>query len=121
MIRTTLPLHRRTRVERRVLDFIRNRELTLEDPHAVRCFTLLRQLAERRGMMLHPPGTPYISESELTLLSWIANGQRVSEPPLPDDDCRLAIVMSHIAMLLNQMRLRLSPLTLHSVRVRQAR
>lgn len=114
MNRTTLPLHRRTRVERRVLAVLRGDWSTPLDPRAARCFAILHQLAERRGLGIQPPGSSYVSEGELTLLSWIANGQRISSTVQPPDDRRLAIVTCHCAHWLNQMRLRLSPLTLYS-------
>jgi hypothetical protein len=114
--RTTLPLRRRTRAERRGLAILRDSQPVLSDPDAARCFRLLRRLATRRGMTVHLPETPYVSESELAILSWIANGQRSGEPLLPVDDRKLAIVTSRCATLLNHMQLRLSPLTLHSGR-----
>lgn len=84
------------------------------EPRAVRCFAMLHRLADRRGLGIQPPGTSYVSEGELALLSWIANSQRISMPVQPPHDRRLAIVTCHCAYWLNQMRLRLSPLTLYS-------
>ncbi|BBD03104.1 MULTISPECIES: hypothetical protein [Sphingobium] len=114
MKRTTLPLHRRTRVERRVLAFIRGEWSSHPDPRAVRCFAILHRLAERRGLGIQPPGTSYVSEGELALLSWIASSQRTSATRQPANDWRLAVVTARCGQWLNRMRLRLSPLTLHS-------
>ncbi|MGF7156255.1 hypothetical protein [Novosphingobium gossypii] len=84
-------------------------------------FAQLRILAAQEGYPIMPGGTPYLSDGELVLLSWLAVAQRMVAPgcksPGPP---RLALAIENCAKVLTAMRLRLYPLSLYAHRVRGA-
>ncbi len=83
----------------------------------VRGFMDLRRLAAQHGLAVQPPSTPFIAESELLLLSWLAEAQRVAGPATaPDDPCLVAAI-ARCAGMLEANGLRLAPLTLYSARL----
>ncbi len=131
----TLALKRRTFVERKVLTLLRGACITAQSGGTVRLnrsrmasgpspqqaqhFSELRRLAARSGYTILPPSTRYVGDDELRLLSWLAGAQRIAgTDPLPEDDPALAAALHLCAGLLDDMGLRLSPLTLYSSRFR---
>ena len=106
MNRSTLPLHRRTRTERRVLAMLRGEEQRI-GLAAIDSFARLR---------IQPPGTRYLSDDELVLLASLADAQRLTSAPTIPLDERLTADTRACAELLIRNNLRLSPLTLYSGR-----
>lgn len=131
---TILSLRRRTHVERKVLSLLRgadslpprsprrrpdrSKAASAPAPSHSRYFSDLRHHAARRGLRVRPPETPYISEAELALLSWLAEAQRVAGPSSAPDDAPLVAALARCAGLLDGMGLHLSPLTLYGARLR---
>ena len=72
MTKITLAVRRRAHVEQRVLNLIRggheSPSLKLAQDHFVR----LRESAERCGMRIQLPTTPFVSADEIKLLGWLA-------------------------------------------------
>lgn len=118
MIVSTMPIRRRARAERTVLAHLRGDARRSTRELEVR-FRRLRQIAARAGLEIMPTGTAYVSQSELTLLSWIAEAQRVAGPfSVPDNRC-LAEIVRRCAEALSTASLRLPPLTLYISRFRE--
>lgn len=111
---TTLPLHRRTRVERRVLSILRGEERFQiadgeQDP-----FLTLRALAPAHNLSIRPSSMPYVSQSELTLLALIAAAQRLEGLAATRLNPEMETAINKCAASLSVNRLHLSPLTLYS-------
>ncbi|MGA1808240.1 MULTISPECIES: hypothetical protein [Sphingobium] len=115
MNRSTLPLHRRTRTERRVLAMLRGEEQRI-GLAAIDSFARLRRIAIECGLRIQPPGARYVSDDELVLLASLADAQRLSSAPTIPLDERLTADIRSCAELLIRNNLRLSPLTLYSGR-----
>ncbi|WP_235682107.1 hypothetical protein [Sphingobium yanoikuyae] len=115
MNRSTLPLHRRTRTERRVLAMLRGEEQRI-GLAAIDSFARLRRIAIECGLRIQPPGARYVSDDELVLLASLADAQRLSSGPTTTLDERLTADIRSCAELLIRNNLRLSPLTLYSGR-----
>jgi len=132
---TPLPsVRRRSLAERRALALLRGENmpspaieagrsnrarpaLGLKPAHR-RYFVDLRRLAEQHGLTVQPPATPFISVEEMTLLSWLAEAQRISYSDCARDDPRLVAAVARCAGMLDGIGLRLSPLTLYGARLR---
>lgn len=81
------------------------------------CFADLRSAAKAAGLPIHPPGTLYMTISELLLLGWLAQAQRVAPPWMdPPVDRTLRIMIARCAQMLNAEGLRLSPSTIYAAR-----
>ena len=133
---TVLALRRRTHVERKVLLMLRDTGAALPSPTPRRSrrtepqkpaplapaqsryFSDLRQEAARQGLTVQPFETPYISQAELTLLSWLAEAQRITVPSTAPGDAGLTAALAGCAGLLDGLGLRLSPLSLYGARLR---
>lgn len=115
---TTLALRRRSRMERRVLAILRGEDVNVLSPEQVLRFNRLRRLAERNGLAIAPSGTPHVNESELRLISWLAEAQRVIPIGAPPPNPCLAAVIQRCAEVLKDKKLRLSPLTLYCSKLR---
>lgn len=115
MNRSTLPLHRRTRTERRVLAMLRGEEHGAADA-GMDGFARLRDRAIECGMRIQPPATRYTSDDELILLACLADAQRIATTAMPSIDERLRMDITRCAEILIRHNLRLSPLTLYSGR-----
>lgn len=132
MTATTLALSRRTYVERKVLSLLRggdegrplirsrsyNGTTTCAESmtEADRYFGDLRRHVARLGLRVQPPATPYVTEAELMVLSWLAQAQRVAGFSSAPADAALLSALAGCAGLLDGMGLRLSPLTLYGAR-----
>lgn len=112
--RTAMALRRRTFAEQRVIRMLRG------DPTDDRAqfvyeqqFRRLRDLAGRGGLRVNAPGTAWLASDELTLLSWLAQAQRVAGYTRPFHvDGVLTLTVVHCAGTLNALGVQLPPLTL---------
>jgi hypothetical protein len=119
VIVSTLPVRRRTRAERIVLAYLRGDRCARRNDLELR-FHRLRQIAARSGLEVMAPGSAYVSQSELTLLCWIAAAQRMAAPmSMPDNQC-LAEIVRRCAEALDAADLRLPPITMYISRFRDA-
>jgi len=130
----TLALRRRTAAERKALAMLRGESFAVvaagvpdrrrrrpaSSPTAshLRQFADLRLLAQRHGLTILPPASPYVGPDELRLLAWLAGAQRTIRPTSVFDDPTLATAIVRCAGLLGGMGLRLSPPTLYWARLR---
>ncbi len=80
MIVSTLPVRRRTRAERTVLTYLRGHAHTRLTRDLDIHFRRLRQIAARVGFDIMPAGSSYVTQSELTLLCWIAAATARTDP-----------------------------------------
>lgn len=119
MTHSARPLNRRPRVERQILAILRGEKGAMPQPPGTTCFLRLRILARRQGIALLPPGTPYLGEGELTLLSWIAAAQRTVPAGFRPANACLAAVAARCAGRLGDLGLRLYPFTLYSHHLRE--
>ncbi|WP_395396591.1 hypothetical protein WBP07_28355 [Novosphingobium sp. BL-8A] len=110
-LRNTRPISRRPRVERQVIALLRGEDTTLIKP---RCLVQLRHLADSRGITVLPPGANYLSNSELTLLAWIAAAQRTAYRALFPPDPIIASLVERCALRLCKDGLLLQPFSLYS-------
>jgi hypothetical protein len=83
-------------------------------------FHRLLEIATRIGFDIISPGSAYISESELTLLCWIAVAQRMAGPIYGPDSRCLAEVVLRCANALDSVFLRLPPITMYISCFREA-
>ncbi|RJG55897.1 hypothetical protein D0Z70_07650 [Sphingobium terrigena] len=105
-------LRRRSLVEQRVIHLIRGEAEEGRDAMPAMQFARLRDLATRNVLVIHRPGTPYLSPGELTLLGWLALAQRIAsyrQSFHPDPSLTMTVV--HCAGTLDALgvRLHLSP------------
>ena len=114
MNRTTLPLHRRTRVERRILAILRGGGDIRVSPDQADAFAGLRRCAAANHLVIAPPDAPYVGVDELKIMSWLADAQRRVSKVGGPADAALAQIVRRCAGLLNGMGLRLSPLVLYN-------
>jgi len=106
-----LALRRRSSVEQRVIRLIRGEAGQEVDAALVlgAQFGKLRDLAMRNALVIHSPGTPYLSLNELTLLGWLAQAQRVAAYRQSfHPDAMLTMTVVHCAGTLDALGLRLS-------------
>lgn len=88
-----------------------------QQPQRISCFADLRTAAKAAGLPIQPLGTPYITMSELLMLGWLAQAQRVAAPSMdPPFDRALRVAIARCAELLNAEGLRLSPSTIYAAR-----
>lgn len=111
---TTLPLHRRTRVERKILSILRGEEQFPVADGERDPFLTLRALAPAHNLSIQPSGMPYVSQSELTLLALIAAAQRLDGLAATRLNPEMEAAIKDCAASLSANRLHLSPLTLYS-------
>lgn len=114
MNRTTLPLHRRTRVERRILAILRGGVDVRVSPDQAESFADLRRCAAANALVIAPPDAPYAAVDELLIISWLADAQRLVSKVGGPADAALAQSVRRCADILSGMRLRLSPLVLYN-------
>ncbi|MCJ2188826.1 hypothetical protein [Novosphingobium beihaiensis] len=78
-------------------------------------FDKLRSLAARNALVIQEPGVPFLSVSELNLLAWLAQAQRVASYTRqfhPDPMLNMTIV--HCAGTLDALGIRLPALSIHN-------
>ncbi len=113
MTHSNRTLHRRPRIERRVLAILRGADLVDGDAEKSNAFRRLRHIAARKDMEILSPQTRYLGDDELTLLAWLAAAQRINAADmLPADRCLFAVI-ARCARLLEEADLKLYPLTLY--------
>jgi hypothetical protein len=100
-------VHRRSLKEREALGLLRGREGGEREGELAACFAQLRESAVREGMIVFPPNAPYISGDEMTLLSWIAQAQRMGWQREAVDP-RFAALIAQCARELLRSQIRLS-------------
>ena len=108
-----LALRRRSSVEQRVVRLLRGETGAGSDALSISTaqFTRLRELAARNSLVIHRPGTPFLSPSELTLLGWLAQAQRVTGYRRPfHPDAMLTMTIVHCAGTLEALGVRLAPI-----------
>ncbi|WP_434405231.1 hypothetical protein [Sphingobium sp. DN12] len=115
--RTAMALKRRSFAEQRVIRMLRG------DPTDDRAqfvyneqFRRLRDLAEHAGMRLNEPGTVWLADHELLLLSWLAQAQRVLGYKRQfHTDATLTLAAVNCAGTLNALGIQFPPITLQHV------
>ncbi|MGC4250345.1 MAG: hypothetical protein QM605_02460 [Sphingobium sp.] len=105
-----LALRRRSSAEQRVIRLIRG-EVGREVDAALVLgaqFGKLRDLAARNALVIHRPGTPYLSLCEFALLGWLAQAQRVAGYRQSfHPDATLTMTVVHCAGTLDALGVRL--------------
>ncbi len=106
-----LALRRRSAAEQRVIRLIRGDAGQGPDAAAIPTaqFARLRDLAARNALMIHPPGTGWLSPNELTILGWLAQAQRIAGYRRDfHPDATLTMTVVHCAGTLDALGVRLN-------------
>ncbi|MFT3966311.1 MAG: hypothetical protein QM690_10555 [Sphingobium sp.] len=107
-----MALRRRSIMEQRVVRLIRGERPDAMPSVPAMQFGRLRDLAVRNALVIHPPGTPFLSVNELTLLGWLALAQRVAGYRRQfHPDAMLTMTVVHCAGTLDALGIHLPPLT----------
>ncbi|RKF22679.1 hypothetical protein D6851_05575 [Altericroceibacterium spongiae] len=118
--RAPIALYRRSTTEQRVIRMIRGEEMARHDYAAV-CnaqFEKLRFYAARNDLSIQEPGTRFLSITELNLLAWLAQAQRVASYTRSfHADPMLTMTIVHCAGTLDALGIRLPALAMHNPNV----
>ncbi|MGE4323528.1 MAG: hypothetical protein AB7E60_10930 [Sphingobium sp.] len=107
-------LGRRSLAERRVIAWLRGDPGARRLPAAQRAvFAELARAARANGLVILPPGSPFIGMEEMLLLAWVASAQRVVAITPPPSDPALACAIVACADTLTAMNARMSTLALY--------